>query len=64
MAEEPQQGNWSDATDRPVCPFCTNDRDLERRGKEWFCPCCSRCWLAFTRKDRIILKVLGIKADE
>lgn len=47
----------------PACPFCTNDRDMELRGHEWFCPCCSRCWEAFNRKDQRLLKAAGIRPD-
>lgn len=56
MSDERQQSGWSDATDHAICPWCGNDRDLERRGPEWFCPCCSKQWLAFNRNDRRWLK--------
>lgn len=42
------------------CPFCGNEKDLERRGGEWFCPCCSRCWLAFTAEDARWLRIFKI----
>ena len=39
-----------------VCPFCTNARDLERRGAEWWCPVCARCWLALSAEDEELLR--------
>ena len=47
--------NWKDATDA-ICPWCGNDRDLERRGAEWFCPCCSKQWQALNANDRRFLR--------
>ena len=41
----------------PECIFCTNDRDLERRGDEWFCPVCSRTFFALSVEDLLRLKL-------
>lgn len=44
-----------------TCPHCDSD-DVERIGHLWVCRCCARAWLAFTRTDLVLLKVLGIAA--
>ena len=45
------------------CICCTNWRDLERRGDEWFCPVCSRTWFALSVDDKVRLKIDHIKAE-
>ena len=59
-------GDWNDATGQHFeCPFCKANLDaLERRGNEWHCTCCSRCWFAYTEHDKLELKVNRIKDDE
>lgn len=46
----------------PECIYCTNDRDISRRGDEWFCPVCSRTWFAYTVTDTLRLKLDKIAA--
>ena len=53
----------TEESDPPECIFCTNDRDLERRGSEWWCPVCSRTWLALSVEDVLRLKLDKIAAD-
>lgn len=60
MPAEPLPPLRPDQQPSPECPFCDNERDLERRGHEWFCPCCSKCWLAWTNNDKRLLKTLRI----
>ena len=47
----------------PECPFCDNDRDLERRGTFWFCPVCSREFPALSVNDRTLLHRLKIEPE-
>ncbi len=37
-----------------MCPFCTSD-DVERDGQHWFCRCCAKRWLAYSKSDWIFL---------
>ena len=53
----------TDVLEPPTCLFCTNDRDIERRGDEWFCPCCSRTWLALSADDKVRLRLDRIKPE-
>ena len=46
-----------------VCIYCTNDRNLERRGDEWFCPVCARCFFALSEDDKRRLKLDKIAAE-
>ncbi len=52
---------WAEALDASECPHCHNWKDLEVRGPEVFCPCCSRCFRPWTRDDRTFLKVNRIR---
>ena len=40
------------------------DKLINRRGPEWWCPVCARCWLAYTASDARLLKVYGIAPEE
>jgi len=56
-------GNFEEAWKRlnGICIFCGNDQDNERRGNEWFCPCCSRTWPALNRNDEEFLKSIRVR---
>jgi len=44
---------------RVTCPHCGSD-EPERIGHQWYCPCCGKAWLAFTRADAFLLRLFGI----
>lgn len=59
-----EPSNWSHAVNRmPICPFCGDDSQIERRGPEWFCNTCGRPWLAFNENDRRLMKSLRITPE-
>lgn len=60
---EPTQTNWSDANEHVMCPYCGCDRDIERDGHKWVCPCCAKDWIAFNRADKRMLKIARILPD-
>ena len=59
-------GAFNDATGQHFeCPFCRANADaIERRGDEWYCNVCSRCWFAYTEEDKKRLKQARIANDE
>jgi predicted RNA-binding Zn-ribbon protein involved in translation (DUF1610 family) len=61
MADE--RSPWSQATSPPTCIYCGNDRDIERQGHEWFCPVCSKSWLALNRHDEKLLRSRNIDPE-
>jgi hypothetical protein len=60
MADEPRKSNWTEAVE---CPFCGEDRNVERDGPKWICAVCSKEWLAFNRSDRRMLKAARISPE-
>lgn len=59
MNTSPIMSNWSDATEHPPnpeCPFCGEDRQIERDGPKWVCGACSKEWQALTENDKRMLR--------
>ena len=46
-----------------TCPYCGEDRQIERDGPHWFCNVCGRIWQAMTLQDRRWLQKVKIAED-